>query len=297
MRLFVTGATGFVGSAIVKQLLAQGHQVLGLARSEASARLLLEQGAEAHPGSLEDLASLQAGARVTDGVIHTAFIHDFNRFEASVEADCCAINVLGTTLAGSQRPFIVTSGTALLPAGRIATEQDKPVTTHLRYRSDLTALAQAGRGVRMTLIRLPPTVHGAGDHGFVPMLIERARKNGVSVYIDDGANRWPAVQRADAAALFCLAAEKAMVCASLHAVGEQGIPFRVIATLIGEGLGLPVRSVSQAEAVNYLGWMTHFVAMDNPTSSQWTQETSGWRPAGNGLLQSLREAGYFPASQ
>ncbi|MFH8136083.1 SDR family oxidoreductase [Pantoea osteomyelitidis] len=297
MRLFVTGATGFVGSAIVEQLLAQGNQVLGLARSEASARQLRACGVQVQMGSLEDAESLQAGIRATDGVIHTAFIHDFSRFEASVEIDRRAIQIMGNRVAGSQRPFIVTSGTAMLPAGKLVTEQDKPTTTHPRHYSDLAALALAERGVCISLVRLPPSVHGAGDHGFIPMLIERARNNGVSVYIEDGANRWPAVQRADAAALFCAAAEKALSGASLHAVGEQGIPFRAIASLIGERLGVPVKSVSQAEAAGYLGWMAYFAALDNPASSQWTQEKLGWTPRGSGLLEEMRDAGYFRASQ
>lgn len=297
MRLFVTGATGFVGSAVVKQLLARGHQVLGLARSEASARQLHAYGAEVQKGSLEDAESLQAGVHATDAVIHTAFIHDFSRFEASVEADVRAINIIGETLRGSKRPFIVTSATAMLPWGHRVDEQCKPAATHPRHRSDLAALALTEQDVAVTLMRLPPSVHGAGDHGFIPMLIDRARRNGVSAFIDEGINRWPAVQRDDAAALYCLAAENALTGASLHAVAEEEIPFRQIATLIGKKLNLPVRSVSQAEAAGYFDWMTHFVAMDNPTSSQWTQQVSGWTPQGCGLLEEMREADYFPAPQ
>lgn len=294
MRLFVTGASGFVGSAVVEKLLARGHQVLGLARNDEAAAKLRAAGVGVHRGSLEDHDSLREAAKATDGVIHTAFIHDFTRFQHSVEVDGRVISVLGDALAGSDRPLIVTSGTMLLPLNRLSTETDYAEPgRNPRASSDAIALAQAERGVRAALVRLPPTVHGAGDHGFIPMIIGMAKKNGAAVYIGEGENRWPAVGRYDAAELFCLAAEQAEAGTSLHAVQEEGIPFRKIAETIGAGLNLPVKAVSSEEAPKWLDWMTHFAAGDNPTSSHQTQQTFGWRPQGPDLLSDMRDSGYF----
>lgn len=294
MRIFVTGASGFIGSAVVETLLKRGHHVVGLARSDAAAEQLNALGAEVTRGSLEDIASLQSAAEQADGIIHTAFVHDFSRFQHSVEVDQRAINGLGDALAGSNKPLIVTSGTMLLPLNHLATEQiPTEMGRNLRAMSDMAALALVERGIRSALVRLPPTVHGAGDHGFIPMLIALAKQNGVVVYIDEGENLWPAVHRYDAAKLFCLAVERAAAGTSLHAVQEQGVSFKQIAEVIGAGLNLPVKSVTLEEAPHYLRWMTHFVAANNPTSSRWTQETLGWLPSGPDLLSDLRNTDYF----
>lgn len=294
MRIFVTGASGFVGSAIVKKLHARGHAVLGLARSEASAAKLLQQGVTVLRGDLEDIASLRAAVRQTDGVIHAGYIHDFSRMDHAAAVDQQAILAMGEELAGSGRPLIVTSGTAMVAPGRLATEQDQPVAgAHPRSASNVAALALAEKGVRVALVRLPPTVHGAGDHGFVPMLITLAREKGAAFYVGSGENRWPAVNRFDAAELFCLAAEQAQAGAILHAVQEDGIPFRQIAATIASGLALPLKSLTLQEAQEWLGWMARFAATDNPTSSAWTRQTFNWQPDGPGLLQDMRETDYF----
>ena len=294
MRIFVTGASGFIGSAIVKKLQARGDDVLGLARSEASAEKLRQQGVEVIHGDLQDVASLRRAAEQCDGVIHTGYIHDFSRMDHAASVDQQAIVAMGDVLAGSQRPLIVTSGTALVASGQLATEQMRPrAGAHPRSHANVAALALADRGVRIALVRLPPTVHGVGDHGFVPMIIQQAKEKGAAVYIDSGENRWPAVHREDAAELFCLAVEKAQAGAILHAVQEEGIPFRQIAETIGAGLGLPVKRLTSAEARAWLDWMAFFAATDNPSSSAWTRQTFDWHPSGPGLLQDMREAGYF----
>ncbi len=294
MRIFVTGASGFIGSAIVKKLQARGYDVLGLARSEASAEKLQQQNVQVIRGDLQDIASLRHAVEQSDGVIHAGYIHDFSRMDHAAEVDQQAIVAMGEILAGSDRPLIVTSGTALVAPGQLATEQIPPrAGAHPRSNSNIAALALADRGVRVALVRLPPTVHGAGDRGFVPMLIAMAKEKGAAVYVGDGENRWPAVHRDDAAELFCLAAEQAEAGAILHAVQEEGIPFRQIAETIGAGLELPVKSLTPDEARSWLGWMAFFAATDNPSSSAWTRQTFGWQPTGPGLLQDMRESGYF----
>jgi nucleoside-diphosphate-sugar epimerase len=296
MRVFVTGATGFVGSAVVKDLISKGHEVLGLARSDDAARSLAEAGALAHRGSLEDLDSLRRGAVAADGVIHTAFIHDFNNYGPSAEKDIRAIDTLGTALAGSDRPFVVTSGTLLVRRkGVLATEED---TAHSDFprKSEDAALALASRGIRVSILRLPPSVHGKGDHGFVPALIGIAREKGVSAYVGDGLNRWPAVHRLDAAPLYRLILAKGSAGASYHGVGEEGIPFRDIAAVIGRHLNVPVVSKSPEESVKHFGWHSHFVGLDCPASSAETQERLGWRPAQPGLIADI-EAHYFGKAQ
>ncbi len=292
MRVFVTGATGFIGSAIVHDLLEAGHQVLGLARSEAGAASLAAAGAAVHRGSLEDLASLQRGAAAADGVIHTAFVHDFSRYAASAELDAIAIEAMAQTLAGSNKPLVVTSGTLGLPPGRAGTEDDAAASSSPR-RSESAAVAAAALGVRAMVVRLPPSVHGDGDHGFVPMLIARARELGVATVIGDGTNRWPAVHRLDAARLFRLALEQGTATARFHGVADEGIPVRAIAERIGHRLGVPVVSTTAEAAAENLGFIGRVLAMDGPASSALTQARLGWRPTQPGLLQDLEQGRYF----
>jgi nucleoside-diphosphate-sugar epimerase len=295
MRVFVTGATGFIGEAVVRELLGAGHRVLGLARSEASAAALARWGGEAHRGELTDAESLTTGARACDGVIHLAFIHDFSAYAAACEMDRRAVEALAGALEGSGKPLVVTSGTALLTPGRIGTEADAPMSGNAAPRavSEVAAMAAAGRGVRASVVRLPPSVHGTGDHAFVPALIGIARRTGVSAFVGDGSNRWPAVHRLDAARLFRLALENAPPGARLHGVAEEGIPLRAIAEVIGAGLGVPVRSLGENEARTHFDWLGAFAAIDNATSSARTREALGWSPTGPGLLTDMREGGYF----
>lgn len=298
MRVFVTGASGFVGSAVVAELASFGHEVRGLVRTEAAAEQLTRAGAQALRGTLENHAVLREGADWADGVIHTAFHHDFSRFAQACVLDAQAIEALGSALMGSQRPLLVTSGLARLVQGRPATEDDLPPPRSEAYPrvSEASAQSLAARGVRATTVRLAPSVHGAGDHGFVPMLIQIARQRGVSAYVGEGSNQWSAVHRLDAARLYRLALESADAGERLHAVGESGIAFREIAEAIGRGLGVPTVSLSAQEAPGHFGpWFSHFPGADLTGTADVTQTRLGWTASHPGLLAELAERFYFSA--
>jgi len=306
MRVFVTGASGWIGSAVVPELIGAGHQVVGLARSDASAAALTAAGAEVLLGTLDDLDSLQSAAGAADGVIHLAFKHDLafsGDFPAAAEADRGAIEAFGEALAGSDRPFLIASGTLGLAPGRVATEQDMPVldpaTTasnpgpSARAANAQTTLSFASRGIRSSVVRLPPTVHGDGDNGFMTFVIATAREKGVSGYIGDGTNHWPAVHRFDAARLFRLGLENAPAGSVLHAVADEGVQIRDIAEVIGRHLDLPVTSISPEDAGEHFGFLAGFLGLDSPASSALTRQLLGWQPTHPGLIEDLDQGHYF----
>lgn len=286
MRIFVTGATGFVGTAVVRELRGAGHSVLGMARSDAGAAALAAQGVDVHRGELTDLDSLVAGAKACDGVAHLAFIHDFSRFMENIEIDRRAVEAMLDALEGSGRPFVLTSGIGMLAPGRLSTEDDEAAPQG-RGLAEHLVKAAAGRGVRTSIVRLPPITHDVGDGGFLGPLIQAARSSGVSAYVGDGANRWTAGHRADAAAIYRLALEKGEPGGVYHAVAEEGLPTRRIAEAIGEGLGVAAVSVTPDQAVERLGFVGGFFALDLPASSALTRERLGWRPTHPGLLADI----------
>ncbi|HEY4762925.1 MAG TPA: SDR family oxidoreductase [Candidatus Acidoferrales bacterium] len=294
MRVFVTGATGFIGSAVVRELIAAGHSVIGLARSDAGAKSLIAAGAEVLRGDLEDLDSLRSGAAMSEGVIHTAFVHDFSKFKENCEIDKRAIEALGAALAGSDRPLLATSGLALLASGRVATEEDAPVPTSASYprASEVTAMSLLARGVNASVVRLPQ-VHDRSKQGLVTYLIHIAREKGVSAFVGDGLNRWAAVHVLDAARLYRLALEKGAAGAKYHAVAEEGVPLQEIAEAIGRGLKLPTMAVFAGRAGEHFGPLGIFAGLDLVASSALTQKRLDWRPTQTGLMDDLAHARDF----
>ncbi|TDD90681.1 SDR family oxidoreductase [Actinomadura darangshiensis] len=295
MRVFVTGATGFVGSATVRELIGAGHEVVGLARSDEAAASLTAAGARVRRGSLDDPGGLRDAAAGADGVAHLAYKHDFSDTAGAEAADLRAIEAIGSALEGSGKPFAVASVIMLAAPGRVATEDVEPdanSTGAHRIPADRAAVALADRGVRSAAVRLP-IVHGRGDRGFIPALIGIAREKGVSAVVGDGANRWPAVHGRDAARLFRLALEDAPAGSRLHAVGDEGVPFREIAGVIGRHLDVPVTGISPDEAAAHFGWLAHFASADGPASSALTEKLLGWRPEQPALIPDLDEGHYF----
>jgi nucleoside-diphosphate-sugar epimerase len=293
MKIFVTGATGFIGSAVVRELISSGHQVLGMARSHAGAHSVAAAGAQVHRGDLEDLESLRSGAAMSDAVIHTAFVHDFSKFKDNCEIDKRAIETLGSALEGSQRPLLVTSGLATTAQGRLATEEDAPSPEFPRL-SEKTAEALLKRGVRVSVVRLPQ-VHDTRKQGLVTFAIAVAREKGVSAYVGDGLNRWAAAHVLDVARLYRLAIEKQETGARYHAVAEEGVPVRDIAEVIGQGLKVPVVALSPEAAAAHFGWLAMFAGLDLTASSAQTQERLGWHPTGPGLIADLEQMRYSDA--
>ena len=293
MRVFVTGASGWIGSALVPNLVGAGHQVVGLARSHAAAEALELAGAEVHFGSLDDLDSLRTAAAAADGVVHLAFMHDFSDYQKAMAADLSAVEAMGEVLAGSDRPLVIASGMGGARSGDLLTEDDPFVAGMPRAGTAIATLALADRGVRSSVVRLPPTVHGRGDAGFVPTLIATARAKGVSAYIGDGSHRWCAVHRDDAARLFHCALEEAPAGSIVHAVGDEAIPTRTIAERIGRHLGVPVAAVEADQAGEHFGFLGLVFGMELGGSAALTGERLGWQAQGPGLLEDLDAGHYF----
>jgi nucleoside-diphosphate-sugar epimerase len=297
MRVFVTGASGWIGSAVVSELLAAGHEVVGLARSDASAAKVTALGAAVHRGSLDDVESLRSGAAAADGVVHLGYHHDFSQMELAAQIDERAIEAFGDVLAGTDRPLVIAAGVAGFSGAEPATELDTPdPSLYVRAANAQLALSLADKGVRSSVVRFAPTVHGPGDHGFVAVLTDLARRTGVAAYIEDGANRWPAVHRLDAAVLVRLAVESAPAGTVLHAVDEEGIPTREIAAAIGRAAGVPARSLPAGQADEHFGWIGGFFGMDIVVSSALTRELLGWKPVRPGLLAVIDAGGYAAAA-
>jgi nucleoside-diphosphate-sugar epimerase len=304
MRVFVTGASGWIGSAVVPELLGAGHQVVGLARSDAAAATLAAGGAEVRRGSLDDLQTLRDEAAASDAVIHLAFKHDLaftGDFQGAADADRRAVDVFGDALAGSARPLVIASGTLFAAPGRLATERDGHDAgaagldsgPRTRWETSEVTLSFADRGVRSSVVRLPPTVHGDGDHGFMATIVDVAREKSVSGYIGDGTNRWPAVHRFDAARLFRVALENAPAGSTLHAVADEGVPVRDIAEVIGRELDVPLASIPPDQAAEHFTWLARFLGVDGPASSALTRELLGWQPTQPGLIEDLEQGHYF----
>lgn len=293
MRIFVTGASGWIGSAVVPELLAAGHEVLGLARSARSADTVSSLGATVHRGSLDDLDSLRAGAEQADGVVHLGYHHDFSQMAEAARLDREAIEVFGKVLAGTDGPLLIASGVAGLSSGRPATEEDRPDgSVHPRVANADVALALADRGVRSLVARFAPTVHGPGDHGFIATLTELARRSGVAGYLGEGTNHWPAVHRLDAAHLVALAVDSAPGGTVLHAVAEEGIATRQIAEAIGRFLDVPTESIDPARATEHFGWIGGFFGMESAASNTITRRLLGWEPTHAGLLEDIEAGAY-----
>jgi len=306
MRIFVTGASGWIGSAVVAELIGAGHEVVGLARSDASAAAITAAGATPLLATLDDLDSLHTAAAASDGVIHLAFKHDIafsGGFQGAADADRRAVETFGDALAGSDRPLVIASGTLGLAVGRLATERDghghdpafaaHGVGPETRRGTAELTLSLASRGVRSSIVRLPPTNHGDGDNGFMASIVGIAREKGVAAYIGDGSNRWPAVHRLDSAHLFRLAIEAAPAGSTLHAVADEGVPIRDIAAVIGRHLQLPVESLAPEDAAAHFTWMAGFIGLDSPASSALTRELMGWQPVQPGLIDDLDQGHYF----
>ena len=294
MRVFVTGASGWIGSAATAELIAAGHQVLGLARSDASAAKVEALGAEVLRGSLDDLDSLRAGAAATEGAVHMGYSHDFSAMDDAAKTDLAAIEAMADVLDGSGHPLVIASGTLGLSPGSVGTEQDRPDPgMHPRISNAAYTEALQDRGIRSIVARFAPTVHGPGDHGFIAVLVGIAREKGVSGYIDDGTNRWPAVHRLDAGKLLQLAVESAPAGSVIHGVAEEGIPTKDIAEAIGRGLGLEVVSVPADQALEHFSWLGRFIGADAPASNHLTRELLGWEPTHQGLIADLDDGSYY----
>jgi nucleoside-diphosphate-sugar epimerase len=295
MRVFITGAAGFIGATTTRELIAHGHRVVGLARSDENEAALKKLGAEVHRGSLQDLDSLRSGAAQSDGVIHLAFNHDFSKLAENGADEQRAIETIGAALEGSDRSFIVTSGIALLAPGAVATEQSptRRASPSFPRNPEAAIAALAARGVRTTAVRLPPSVHGHGDHGFVPRLIAFAREKGVSAYVGEGLNRWPAVHRLDAARVYRLAFERGAEGGPFHAVAEEGVRFKEIAEVIGRRLNVPVVSQTPEQAAEHFGWFARFAGIDAPAKSERTRSRLGWKPERPGLIADMDHPAYF----
>jgi len=309
MRIFVTGASGWIGSAVVPELIGAGHQVVGLARSDASAAALTAAGAAVHRGTLDDLDGLRSAAAASDGVIHLAFKHDLafsGDFQGAADADRRAVETFGEALAGSDRPLVIASGLLGLAPGRVATEQDghgpdAAVAAfgggpQARWETAEFTLSLATQGVRSSIVRLPPTNHGDGDNGFMATLVGIAREKGAAGFIGDGANRWPAVHRLDSARLFRLAVETAPAGSTLHAVADEGVPIREVAEVTSRHLDVPAVSISPEDAGEHFSWLAGFIGLDSHASGAQTHESMGWRPTQPGLIEDLEQGHYFRGS-